>query len=167
MLVIMDMDFTLIDTTEPEKLRQRGRLDEASSRLEDTTVYPGVEKMLSDLRSAGHEILVLTNSRGQDARNLIDIHELSIEEAYYYKDLGVGPKPHPGGHTALLRRNGVIGSMAVSVGDKSSDREAAHGAGIRFIAAMWGAKNRTVANKADAVANQPEEVYEIIERWSN
>jgi hypothetical protein len=46
MLVIMDMDFTLIDTTEPEKLRQRGRLDEASSRLEDTTVYPGVEKMM-------------------------------------------------------------------------------------------------------------------------
>lgn len=165
MLIIMDMDFTLVDTTEPEKLRQRRRYAEASSRLEDTTVYPGVRGMLSDLRSAGHEILVLTNSRGQDARNLIEIHELGIEEAYYYKDLGVRAKPHPGGHMTLLRRNGVIGSMAVSVGDKSSDRKAAHGAGVRFIAAMWGSADASVSEGADGVADRPSDVVEIIGGW--
>lgn len=165
MLIIMDMDFTLVDTTEPEKLRRWGRYAEASSRLRDTTVYPGVREMLSDLKSDGHEIKVLTNSRGRDARELIEIHELGIEEAYYYRDLGVGPKPRPGGHKTLLRQNGVIGSMAVSVGDKSSDREAAHGAGVRFIAAVWGSVDASVSEGADAVADRPSDVVEIIGGW--
>lgn len=165
MLIIMDMDFTLVDTTEPEKLRRWGRYAEASSRLRDTTVYPGVREMLSDLESDGHEILVLTNSRGRDARELIEIHGLGIKEAYYYKDLGVRPKPHPGGHETLLRQNGVIGSMAVSVGDKTSDREAAHRAGIRFIAAMWGSADVSVSEGADGVAGRPSDVVEIIGGW--
>jgi len=166
MLVIMDMDFTLVNTTEVERLRRLRQWRAASSELVNTVVYEGVHEMLSELEENGHEIVVLTNSPVRDARRLIEIHELSVSNAYYYKELGVRPKPDSSGHSLLIKRASRDVTEVVSVGDDPKDRVAAHGAGVRFIAAMWGARNQSVADDADAVADHPGIVTELIQEWS-
>ena len=162
MLIILDMDFTLVDTTEPERFRKRRDFQGASAVLENTTVYPEIQDMLDSLRDVGHELVVLTNSPGRDARRLVDIHNLGIEEVYYYKELGAPAKPNPSGHRTLIQRKGGDPLQTVSVGDKATDRQAAKGAGAHFIAAMWGTTDRTVAEGADFVAEQPIEVLQYI-----
>lgn len=162
MLIILDMDFTLVDTTEPERLRRLRMWGAAAGKLEETEAYDGIQQVITELKSDGHDLVVLTNSRSSDAKKLIEIHDLRIDAVFYYKDLGVPPKPRPEGHRELLRRHGFTELQAVSIGDKASDRQAAHGAGVRFVAAMWGAEDKSVADGADAVAISPSQILEII-----
>jgi AHBA synthesis associated protein len=162
MLIIFDMDFTLVDTTEPERLRKLRMWGAAAGKLEETEAYDGIQEVISELKSDGHDLVVLTNSPSRDAKKLTQIHDLKIDAVFYYKDLGVPPKPRPDGHRELLRRYGFKELQAVSVGDKASDREAAHGAGVRFVAAMWGASEESVADGADAVAISPNQLLDII-----
>lgn len=162
MLIIFDMDFTLVDTTEPDRLRELRKWREASERLGETEAYDGIHQMIAELESDGHELVVLTNSPSRDAKKLIEIHDLGIDEAFYYKDLRARPKPSPEGHRELLRRRGIRGLQAVSIGDKASDRKAAHGAGVRFVAATWGTSDASVADGADAVAMSPNQIPAII-----
>ena len=162
MLIILDMDFTLVDTTEPERLRKLRMWRAATGKLEQTEAYDGIRQMISDLKAEGHVPVVLTNSPSRDAKKLTQIHGLEIDSVFYYKDLGVRPKPSPDGHRELLRRYGYTELQAVSVGDRASDREAAHGAGVRFVAAMWGASDESVAEGADALAISPNQLIDII-----
>jgi phosphoglycolate phosphatase-like HAD superfamily hydrolase len=167
MLIILDMDFTLVDTTEPERLRRLRDWNGAYAILDNTTVYSGIQVMLNNLREEGHELVILTNSPGKDARRLVEIHELGIEEVYYYKDLGAPPKPNPSGHRILIQKKGGVPTQTVSVGDKATDRQAAQGAGAHFIAAMWGVTDRTVADGTDFVAEQPADVLEYIHQLAS
>ena len=166
MLVILDMDFTLVDTTNVERIRRSGRYNITREELSDTVVYDGINEMVNALDSEGHDLVVLTNSPSRDARILNEIHEKGNGDIFYYKDLGVPAKPNSRGHRKLLERTGTVSAQAVSIGDNSKDRIAAQGAGFRFIAATWGADSvSSLTVESDAIAERPEDVIRIIRKW--
>ena len=104
--------------------------------------FPGIEKSLSRLRSAGIEVAVVTSKRRAsvemalkrfpDLRNVVD-RFVTLEDTTEHK-----PHPEP-----LLRGLELLGGVpkeaAAYVGDSPFDVEAARAAGLTSVAVSWGA----------------------------
>lgn len=107
--------------------------------LDHTTLYPGVEETLQELRERGSKMAVLTNKP-------VGISGAILE------GLGVAPhffrvyggnsfeqkKPHPIGVKTLLRESGVERLRALMVGDSGVDIKTARNAGIAAVGCTWG-----------------------------
>ena len=104
--------------------------------------FPGIEKSLSRLRSAGITVAVVTSKRRvsvemalknfPDLRNVVD-RFVTMEDTREHK-----PHPEP-----LLRTLELLGDVpkqeAAYVGDSPFDVEAARAAGLPSVAVSWGA----------------------------
>lgn len=125
--------------------------------LDNTTLYPGVERLLADLPWPA---AVLTNKPSAMARRLLA--GLSVLDRFVEVVGGgdVPRKPDPTGTRAILSRQQVLPTDAVLVGDSLVDLETARAVPLRFVAVGWGLvpPDRLRAAGAPSVATSIDEL---------
>ena len=104
-----------------------------------TRPYPGVPRVLSELREAGVALAVCTNKPEHATRLVLD----GLDLARFFSvvvggDSLAARKPDPAPLTLALGRLGVPAGAAVMVGDHRNDMLAARGAGVAGIFARYG-----------------------------
>ncbi|MBC7927767.1 MAG: HAD-IA family hydrolase [Bryobacteraceae bacterium] len=108
-------------------------------KLDYTTLYPGVEEVLTTLRAADMALAVLTNKPFQISREILDGLQVS---QHFFQVYGGNSfetkKPDPAGIQALLKESGVAAEGALMVGDSSVDIQTARNAGVTSVGCTWG-----------------------------
>lgn len=121
----------------------------ASSDL--TTVYPGVDRALSALQSAGHPLGLCTNKPVDAARAILRAFDL---EKYFQAVIGGDSlpqrKPHPAPLLATMEKLGS--ASALYVGDSEVDAQTAAAAGVPLILFTEGYRKTAVADLPHRVA---------------
>ncbi|MCD6382889.1 MAG: HAD family hydrolase [Thermoplasmata archaeon] len=117
--------------------------------------YPGVERLLRELKKKGFVLSAVSNKRGETVRRILNNFQL---KSYFRVVLGAdevpAPKPSP---SLLLRSEELTGGRAIwMVGDTSSDLKAARSAGIPFAWASWGyGSGKVLREESDLVLSSP------------
>ena len=133
---------TLCPTESAEKLETAvqvfRRLYDADPTV-GCSVFPVAKELLSDLRAQGKRLFVATNKPLKPALTLIDRLDLGRFEAVFTPDMTDGKRLTKAEMIQkLIAGYGLDKSRTVMVGDAVSDMTAAHAAGIKGIAVLWG-----------------------------
>ena len=136
----------------------------ADHLLDNTTLYPGIEKVIKGLKGA--RLAVLTNKPEQFARNIL--RGLSIDSYFsvvYGGDTGPKRKPDPAPLIAILNALNVRSESAIMIGDGINDILAAKAAGIPCAAVGYGytEKEELVKHRPDYFFDAPEDILSLIE----
>ena len=127
--------------------------------------FPGVPEMLAALAARPCRLAVATSKRRRSTAQALERCGLGswIQAAVSAEDVR-HPKPAPDAVVEALARLGVVPSAAWVVGDAAFDIEAARGAGVRSVAAMWGTRERAavLAARPDYVATRPDDVAQLV-----
>jgi pyrophosphatase PpaX len=102
--------------------------------------YPGVEDVLRELRARGYKLGVVTSKLNHMACRGLDCFDLKpfVDVVIGADDVEIHkPDPHP--LLVAAERLGSAPERCVYVGDAPPDIQAAKGAGMVSIAALWGA----------------------------
>ncbi len=139
-------------------ISQQERTDEAlavflpyyNAHMQDKTVpYPGVPKLLDELRRRSIRTAVLSNKNDAPVKALCSRWFPQLDVA-----LGARPdmaqKPAPDGAFVILNSLGVTAKETVYVGDSEVDAATAQNAGLRLIAVDWGFRNKETLQQAGA-----------------
>jgi phosphoglycolate phosphatase len=133
-----------------------------SSPYHLTSCFPGVPEVLSELRSRGVKLAVISNKQDHITREAI---------AHFYPDLfdavvggrdGVPLKPAPDAPLAIARELGVSPAECAFVGDTSVDVETGRNMGAgAVIGVLWGFRPAEELSAADYVIGDPREMLEL------
>jgi phosphoglycolate phosphatase len=143
--------------------RLYGALAIRSSHL--AGLYPGIEKLVRDLKGLGLSLAVLSNSEGIFIRTVLE--RLGVAE-YFFRVTGEddmpAPKPDPRGLSQILELAGCDPRRAVYVGDSRTDLETAQAAGLRAIGVTWGAHPRVEMEELgfDALVDEPPQLFALL-----
>ncbi len=97
-------------------------------------VNPDAAPLLSRLRAGGLKIALVTNTVGPLASRILETAKLSgFFDSQATSDRVANAKPSPELPLLALKELGVAATDACMVGDSKYDREAARGAGVRFV----------------------------------
>lgn len=127
--------------------------------LDQTTLYPGIRKLLDDF--SGKRRAVVSNKIYRLALKLLQ--GLGIEscfDAVFGGDSAADKKPHPALLNAALTKFGLPATGALMVGDGDIDIEAGKRAGVMTCGVTYGLgdKNDLIAAHPDVIINQPIEL---------
>jgi len=132
-----------------------------------TTLFPGIEQMLSTLKQHGHAWGIVTNKAEYLALPLVRHLGLQDECAVTVGgDTASHPKPHPAPLLYAARQAGFQPPECLYVGDDERDIIAGKAAGMPTIVAAYGycgQHTATQAWQADAIARAPEDVWPAIQ----
>ena len=123
--------------------------------------YPGIYELLRSLDAAGVKLAVASNKFQEGTETLMGRF---FPDIHFVKILGNAPglplKPDP--EVIRLAMEAAGSSTAVMVGDSSTDIRTGHNAGIRSIAVTWGFRPRSDFGEADAIAENPGQLAELL-----
>ena len=150
----------------PEERDLADYMEDYGAHLADATrPYPGAPAALTRLRAAGWRIAVCTNKPEALARGVLAQTGLAaLIDAIGGGDSFPVRKPDPEHLRATLARAGGEAARAVMAGDHRNDVVAAHGAGVPAIFAAWGYGAPAMAEGADAIARNFDELATIASR---
>lgn len=137
MLVIFDLDQTLIDSESIAHLRKLRRWHEVYPKISTLEVYPGITELLADLKRNAVQLAIVTTSPRPYCERIIKYNGWPIDQCVCYHDTQLR-KPHPDPFLEALKRCRVGVDEAIAVGDDVKDTQAAHTAQIFSIGALWG-----------------------------
>ena len=127
--------------------------------------YPGIPGLLEELAAGGVSLAVASNKFQQGTETLI---RRFFPDIPFVRILGNAPglplKPDPEVVRLAIEVVGSAGNevTAVMVGDSGTDIKTARNAGIPAIAVSWGFRPRKDLEVADAIADTPEQLKELI-----
>ncbi|WP_251545640.1 HAD family hydrolase [Limosilactobacillus caecicola] len=130
----------------------------AYTRQDQVTVFPGIKEMLDDLsRRPETELAVATSKLNYEYQN--------FRKRYYFADLfnvaitaedTTKHKPDPDPILAAVKAMNADPASTVYVGDTVNDLQAAHAAGVKFAAALYGSANpEAIQEGADILLHTP------------
>ena len=137
MLVILDLDMTLIDTGALQAYRDARRWREIKNHLRETCLYPGVKEMVNAFHENNIRMAVVTNSPGMYAKDLLDYYSLPVDKIIGYHDTRCH-KPNPEPFLLAISLLHSDKEHTVAIGDSVNDILAAKNAGVVSCAALWG-----------------------------
>ena len=138
----------------------------SARKAEKTTAYPGLPEAVSQLRTAGVKLAVLTNKPHSAARPVVEQYYPGL----FHKVQGALPdvpvKPDP---TLLRRLMGEIGASPADtlfVGDSNVDIRTAKNGGLTGCGVLWGFRTRQEleAEGADYIVDSAQALVELILR---
>jgi phosphoglycolate phosphatase len=109
-----------------------------AQHIDDIALFPGVERMLRDLKAAGVAIAVVTSDNEANARRTLGTENAARIDHYA---CGASLFGKPAKFRQVLRRSGIAAGDAIAIGDETRDAEAARQVGIAFGAVAWGFAN--------------------------
>ena len=134
---------------------------------EHTFPYVGTVEMLDTLKSAGCELGVVSNK----LQSGVDLIIEKCLPGYFEVMLGDSPicprKPDPTGIKMAMQVMGATAENTAYIGDSPSDIVAAHNAGLRGIAVLWGYHKKEDfpaegAEKPDLFIEKPADLLALI-----
>ena len=129
----------------------------------NNSVFAGVREMLVELRLQGHSLYVCTSKQQHFAVRILDLFELSALFTSIY-----GDKAEYASHSKVDLLANLLGEQQLDreatwmIGDRSFDFDAARANGVRSLAAGWGYGSLEECAQADAVAQTPADVAELV-----
>jgi len=129
----------------------------------NNSVFAGVREMLVELRLQGHSLYVCTSKQQHFAVRILDLFELSALFTSIY-----GDKAEYASHSKVDLLANLLGEQQLDrkatwmIGDRSFDFDAARANGVRSLAAGWGYGSLVECAQADAVAQTPADVVELV-----
>jgi phosphoglycolate phosphatase len=142
----------------------RERFDSIGWREND--VYPGIPELLDDLRTSGHQMIVVTSKPGIYAQRIVDHFALG---QFFGRVVGAtldGTLRHKTELIAkALAETGAAATQAVMVGDRSQDIVGAKANAVRAIGAGWGYAHagELEAAGADAISATPRDLAALVD----
>ncbi|WP_137597261.1 HAD family hydrolase [Paucilactobacillus kaifaensis] len=133
--------------------------------IDRVTVYPGIESTLHKLKVLAQVKLVVVTSKtrrdydeGFKTRYTIG----SMFDEYVTADDTIKHKPDPEPILAGLDKVDATPEESMYIGDTIFDMTAAHEAGIKFGAALWGTTQKNQLNGADFLLTSPSDLLKLI-----
>ena len=127
-----------------------------------TVIYDGIFELTSELKKNGIKTGILTNKPHDVAVMIINKVFGDTFDIYYGQRPGVPIKPDPAGALAIARELGYKPEECAFVGDTAVDVETGKNAGMFTIGALWGFRSADELKPADALAESPKVVFDII-----
>ena len=135
-------------------------------REPQTPLFAGVERMLEELRGAGHQLAIATGKsrRGLD-RALATTGLAAVFDATRCGDESAS-KPAPGMLLDLMKMLGAATDKTVMIGDTTHDLQMAANAGVQSVAVTYGAhpRDQLLALQPLACINNPEDLRQWLRR---
>ncbi len=133
--------------------------------LDNTKLYPGIEKMLTDLQDAGITMAVLSNKPDNFVKLTVRhlCPKIDFRQIVGDRD-GVPRKPDPTSAMTIAKvLSEKVGEIAY-LGDTSIDMETAKRANMFAIGVTWGFRDKAelIASGADRIVDRPDEICKII-----
>src|SRR5947199_10026958 len=145
----------------------------------DVEIFPGAPEALRRLKSNGFKLIIITNQSGI-GRGLFTLEQYQAVEAEVLRQLGNGlidatyfcpdapsqhsncRKPATGMVCAAAREHQLDLSRSFLVGDKETDVECGHNAGVRAIRVKTGPHRDTGDSNADWIAEDLSAAAQIV-----
>jgi D-glycero-D-manno-heptose 1,7-bisphosphate phosphatase len=145
----------------------------------DVKIFPGATETLRRLKSSGFKLIIITNQSGI-GRGLFTLEQYRAVEAEVLRQLGDDlidasyfcpdapgqhcncRKPATGMVVAAAREHQLSLSRSFLIGDKETDVECGHNAGVRAIRVKTGPHGATGDSKADWIAEDLSAAVQII-----
>ena len=130
--------------------------------IEQIELFDGVVDMIKRLKTAGHDLFVLSSNAEDTIQAVLD--------RYGLKDMNVMKSSKLFGKAVPLKRlirvNKLQAGNVWMVGDEIRDVAAAHKAGIHSLAVTWGfhPKEMLATAKPDAYADTPNQLAALFEK---
>lgn len=130
----------------------------------NTRPYPGIEKLLYELKDNGITSAILSNKPDEVARGLTEIYFKDVISACLGDKPGVARKPDPEGARIVLNEIGKSPEDIIYVGDSEIDIETAKNLGAPSVGVTWGFRDFETlrAAGADFIINKPQELIDVI-----
>ena len=138
----------------------------ARDREKNTRPYPGILKMLEELRALDVKVCVFSNKPDSDTQAVIRHYFPDYPFAVIRGSLpGVGVKPDPAGANAVVEQLGISKAELLYAGDTSTDMDCARNAGIASIGVTWGFRPREEleAHQARWVVDDPAQITQLFQ----
>ena len=117
--------------------------DYNSNPVIKTRPYPGIIKLLDELKRRGIVLGIFSNKSHPVTLQVVDkTMGLSRFAAVLGSDAGFPRKPEPDGANEVIRRMGLPKSEILYIGDTIMDHETATRAGLDDITVTWGFRSR-------------------------
>lgn len=139
----------LTGTTKDSALFEQYFLQKADEvMVAETTLYDGVEAMLTALHEQGVRLAIVTTKHHRRIEGILEVHHIShlIDEIVGGDDVK-NPKPDPEGMRLLADRLGLGMEEMLYVGDSVVDAETADAAGVDFVAVLTGTTDAEAFSK--------------------
>jgi len=135
---------------------------EYGSRM--TKPYPGIEELLSELRSHNIKLAVLSNKFHEGTTHLIEHFFPDLFEVVYGVCDEIPRKPEPKGLLKVVAELGVLPHESWYIGDSLSDNVTAEAAGSHGVCVTWGYHSRAVLETAPGalVIDEPRELLKYV-----
>lgn len=130
--------------------------------IRENTVYPGVEKLLADLRKRGKTLAVATSKSTDGAEAVLE--QFGLRK--YFDLVAAAEEPDRITKEDVLQyacdRFGIRPESAVMIGDRHYDIRAAKEFGFGAVGVLWGYGSREELEQAgaDHIAEKPEDILE-------
>ena len=123
--------------------------------------YQGIPELLSELAGSGFRLAVVSNKFQQGTETLI---RRFFPDIPFARILGNAPglPLKPDAAVVRLAMEAAGTEDAVMVGDSATDIRTGHNAGIKSIAVTWGFRPRSDFGEADAIADYPGQLGDLI-----
>ena len=134
-------------------------------RADLTAPYPGIPRLLQELKEEGIMLAVASNKYHTAARAMTRLYfgETLFDFVHGHEE-GTPPKPHQAIVQEILQEAGVTPDDAFHVGDSDVDMLTARNAGTRSIGVTWGFRTRDelLENGATFIADVPRDIFSIV-----
>ncbi len=137
MLVIFDLDQTLVDSRVCEAQRKAREWSKVYAQVPNIQEYLGVSDLLVELNGRGIDTCVVTSSPRSYCERVLRRFGWAFRKTVCYHDT-TKRKPQPDPYLAAMAHFGSKASDTVAVGDAANDIYAAERAGIYSIGTLWG-----------------------------
>jgi HAD superfamily hydrolase (TIGR01549 family) len=122
--------------------------------------FPGVEDLITSLRSAGFELgLITSKTRREYAQDFLPFGLAGYFGTVICMEDSERPKPSPFPMLKYLEMAGIMKNEAFYIGDTAYDMRCATEAGVDFGLALWGCSNPDHIN-ATCFFDTPQKVLE-------
>ena len=130
-----------------------------------TKIFDGLKEVLDKLKENGIKLAIVSNKPDYAARDVVNM----IYGKDYFSFVagqreGIALKPSPESTLAVINDMNVSKSECVYIGDTSVDMKTGKNTEVFTVGVLWGfrEKDELVESGADAIAETPKELYEII-----
>jgi len=123
-------------------------------------VFDGIERVLSDLRTNGLELGIISSKTHKEYKS--DFSPFALEKYFgtviCFED-SMTPKPTAAPMLAYLKRTGANPDEVIYIGDTIYDMQCAKSAGVDFGLALWGCHSDDI--RADCYFKSPTEILDL------
>ncbi|PIV09239.1 carotenoid oxygenase [Candidatus Roizmanbacteria bacterium CG02_land_8_20_14_3_00_36_15] len=135
--------------------------EELYGEIETIKIFPGIKKLLKDLKKRGINLMILSSNLEKNVKKFLLVNQIDF---FDFIDCGSHILGKAAAIDNLLKKNNFKEEKTVYVGDEIRDIEACKKIKMKIIAVSWGLNKAHILKKygADFIVSKPSEILKII-----